>query len=83
MDDMQDPTVYRELGEHTARLKALEASQLTMNAKLDVLLERSATERGSRSTLWKIGGASSAGGGLLVAIATWWVEHFGPRGGTP
>lgn len=76
MEDMQDPSVYRELGEHTARLKALESSQEVMNAKLDVLLERSATERGGRATLWKVGGASGSAGALAVAVLQWISDTF-------
>lgn len=78
---MEDPNVYRELGALQAKVETLEAGQTAMNGKLDILLERSANERGARGMLWKVGGASSAGGGLLVAIASWWVEHFGGRGG--
>jgi sporulation-control protein spo0M len=81
--DMNDPNVYRTLGEHSARLKALEEGSKAANEKLDVLLERSAQAKGARGMLWKVGGAAGTGGGVLVAIASWWLEHFGPKGGTP
>lgn len=74
---MQDPSVYRSLGEHSARLKAVEDRTESMDAKLDILLERSAQAKGARGMLWKVGTASSTGGGLLVAVATWWLDTFG------
>lgn len=83
MDDMNDPSIYRTLGEHGAKIAALQQGQVAANAKLDILLERSAQAKGAQGMLWKVGGAAGTGGGILVAVATWWIEHFGPRGGTP
>lgn len=93
-DTMQDPNVYRELGALTAKVGALEISQSSLrtevkgdmaaiNAKLDTLLQRDAASSGARKMLWKVGAASGGGTGLLVAIASWWVDTFGGRGGSP
>lgn len=81
MDDANE--IYRTLGEHGAQISALQAGQTSANAKLDILLERSAKASGARGMLWKVGGAAGTGGGVLVAVASWWIETFGPRGGHP
>lgn len=80
---MEDPNVYQEIGQLQAKVEALEKGQSSMNAKLDTLLERSAAARGASGLLWKVGGAAGTGGGLLVAIASWYSSTFGSRGGTP
>lgn len=81
MEDLNE--IYRTLGEHGAQITALREGQASANAKLDILLQRSEQDKGARGILWKVGGAAGTGGGLLVAVASWWVNTFGPRGGTP
>lgn len=78
---MDDPNVYQQLGALQAKVEALEKQSATMDGKLDTLLARSERAKGAASMLWKVGAASSTGGGLLVAIATWWLDHFSSRGG--
>lgn len=81
INTMEDPSVYRELGSLSAKVEALETRTASIDEKLDTLLERSAKARGAASMLWKVGSASSAGGGLLVAIGAWLLDVFTNRGG--
>lgn len=78
MDQSTQLQVFRELGSMDARIGNIEsdvsevkADMRLMKASLETLLERSAKDRGGRAVLWKVGGASATGGGLLVSFLQW------------
>lgn len=73
--------MYQQLGALQAQVKALEDRTEGMDGKLDTLIARDHKASGARSMLWKVGTISSASTTLVIAIATWWVETFGGRGG--
>lgn len=78
---MADPNVYQQLGALQAEVSNLKTQVNGMDGKLDTLLDRSAKASGARSMLWKVGTISSACTTLVIAVASWWVDTFGQRGG--
>lgn len=72
--------MYQQLGTLQAKVEALEKGQGHTHAQLDTLIERSAKEHGARRALWRAGAAGGGAAGLVVAIASWWVQTFGNRG---
>ena len=69
----------REVKAAVAAIPALTASLVDLQASVKVLVERGQQDTGARRMLWKVGGASSAGGGLLVAVLQWLSNFRGPH----
>lgn len=60
--------IYRELGELSANVKTLGTTVEKLATAVDDLKTTQAVQKGGNSALWKVGGSSATGAGILVAV---------------
>ena len=69
---VDDPITARELGEHNARLNALENGMTEMRGDVKEILSTLNQAKGGWRTLMMVGGVSGTVGGALV----WLAQHL-------
>ena len=68
------PEIERTLGEHGARIAALEKDVTRMEEKLDRILETLSEAKGGWKMLMMVGGASATIGGLIATLLAKWLK---------
>lgn len=67
--------LYQQMGALQAEVKQLKGQYREIDSKLDTLLERSARDRGSRASLWRVGVISAGFASLGATLLQWWTSY--------